>query len=189
MPTFQTVRCGMLDYRNEDVIHFPQGLVGMRELKDWLILDLEDGVPLKWFQSLDRSDFGFPVAQPGFFTDSYDPGLPDSILPELGTPRPEDLAVLIITRVHPGGQKITGNLLSPLVIGTDSRLGCQWTGDDASWPLQQEINYLKFGLAVGSDSSENGPRIADPSEGIDSVEDEGESSARSEAELPEPHLV
>ena len=186
MPSFQTVRCGTLDYRNQDVIHFPKGLVGMPELRDWLILDMEDGVPLKWFQSLDRGDFGFPVAQPGFYADPYDPGLTDRILPELGTPRPEDLAVLIITRVHPGGQKITGNLLSPLVIGTDSRLGCQWTGDDATLPMQQEINYLKFGLAVDPDSSENGPRVADAVECIHSTTDTGESTVRPAAEEPEP---
>ena len=189
MPTFETDRCGTLDYRAEDVVHFPAGLVGMPHLRDWLILDLEDGVPLKWLQSLDRPDFGFPVTAPGYFAEQYDPGLPGTVLADLGTPRPEDLAVLIITTVHEGGQKITGNLLSPLVIGVDSRFGCQWTSPDSSWPLQQEINYLKFGLAVGGDSSENGPRIADASECVGTSEESGESTERPEAELPEPQLV
>jgi len=186
MPTFQTVRCGALEYENQDVIHFPKGLVGMSDLTDWLILDLEDGVPMKWLQSLDRGDFGFPVTQPGYFADTYEPGLPDRILQELGTPRPEELAVLVITRVHPGGQKITGNLLSPLVIGVNSRLGCQWTSDDASLSIQQEINYLKFGLAVDPDSSENVPRIAEAVECINSTTDTGVSTVRPEAEEPEP---
>ena len=189
MPTFKTERCGDLVYRDEDVIQFPAGLVGMPSLTRWLILDLEEGVPLKWFQSLDRPDFGFPVTSPGYFVDQYHPGIPNAILEDLGEPRSEDMAVLVITTVHAGGHKITGNLLSPLVIGTNSHCGCQWTSPEAGWPVQQEINYLKFGLAVADDSSENGPRIADPSECIDSEEDGGESSARSEAELPEPQLV
>jgi flagellar assembly factor FliW len=186
MPTFQTDRCGSLEYQKQDVIHFAEGLVGMPNLKNWLILDMDEGVPLKWLQSLDRADFGFPVAQPGFFMESYDPGLPDKTLKELGTPRPEDLAVLVITRIHPDGQKITGNMLSPLVIGTDSRLGVQWTSEDMSLSLQQEINYLKFGLAVDPESSENVPRITDAVEGFDSMVDNGESTVRPEAEEPEP---
>lgn len=186
MPTFQTVRCGTLEYQDQDVIHFPQGLVGMPDLKNWLILDMDDGVPLKWLQSLERGDFGFPVGQPGFFMDRYDPGLPDRILNDLGTPSPADLAVLVITRVHSGGQKITGNMLSPLVIGTDSRLGCQWTSEDMSLPLQQEINYLKFGLAVDPDSTENDSRITDVVECFDSTTDTGASTVRPEAEEPEP---
>ncbi len=63
MPNFRTVRFGELDYRNEDVIHLPEGLVGMPQLRNWLILEMGDDVPMKWFQSLDRGDFGFPVSQ------------------------------------------------------------------------------------------------------------------------------
>lgn len=189
MPTFDTARCGTLNYRDEDVITFNGGLVGMPHLTRWLILDLEDGVPLKWFQSLDRPDFGFPVTSPGYFTDAYHPGLPDGIVNDLGATGPEELAVLIISTVHEGGRKVTGNLLSPLVIAVNSRRGCQWTATDDSWPVQQEINYLKFGLAVGPDSSENGPRIAAASECVDSTAESDESAARPEAEVPEPQLV
>lgn len=189
MPTFKTDRCGELAYRDEDVIQFPAGLVGMPSLTRWLILDLEDGVPLKWFQSLDRPDFGFPVTSPGYFVDEYHPGIPNSILEDLGEARNEDLAVLVITTVHPGGQKITGNLLSPLVLGLNSHCGCQWTSQDGGWPVQQEINYLKFGLAVAEEASENGPRIADAAECVDSAEVNGESPVKPEAELPEPQLV
>ena len=186
MPTFETARCGAMTYRDQDVVTFKNGLVGMPELTRWLILDLEDGVPLKWLQSLDRPDFGFPVTSPGYFTDAYHPGLPDGIVADLGATGPGELAVLVITTVHPGGRKITANLLSPLVRGTESRRGCQWTAQDDSWPVQQELNYLIFGLAVGPASSENGPRIADAAECVVSAEESGESTVRPEAEVPEP---
>lgn len=182
MPTILTDRCGELEYRDEDVIQFPAGLVGMPDLKRWLMLDFENGIPMKWMQSLDRPDFGVPVASPYFYLEDYDPGLPYAILEDLGEARPEDLVVMIISRVHPGGEKITGNLLSPIVMGANSHCGCQWTASNFPWPIQQEMNYLKFGLAVDDDSSENGPGIAGDDES-------GESNARPEAELPEPHLV
>ena len=64
MPKFDTVRFGELVYRDQDIVTLPDGLVGMPEQRNWLILDMGEGETMKWFQSLDRGDFGFPVTQP-----------------------------------------------------------------------------------------------------------------------------
>jgi len=72
----------------------------------------------------------------------------------LGNTQAEDLTNLIITTVHPGGDKITGNLLAPLVIDAKTRRGVQLTLDDSRYNLRQEINYFKFGLAVQTESGE-----------------------------------
>ena len=155
MPTFRTVQFGELEYRSEDVIHLPEGLVGMPGLRNWLILDLGDDVPMKWFQSLDRGDFGFPVTQPWFFHDDYGVRVPDGVRENLRTAADDDLTTLIITTVHAGGEKVTGNLLAPLVVDTETRRGAQLTLDDGRFAMRQEINYVKFGLAVQSESSDN----------------------------------
>ncbi len=154
MPKFKTVRFGEFEYRDEDVIHLAEGLVGMPNLRNWLILEMGDDVPMKWFQSLDRGDFGFPVAQSFLFHDDYDVKVGPGLRAALGTKDEEDLATLIITTVHPGGAKITGNLLAPLVIDTETRTGRQLSIDDAKFSMRQEINYFKFGLAVKSDASD-----------------------------------
>ena len=155
MPTFRTVQFGELNYRSEDVIQLPDGLVGMPGLRNWLILDMGDDVPLKWFQSLDRGDFGFPVTQPWFFHDDYELNVPAGVRSRLRTAAAEDLTPLIITTIHAGGEKLTGNLLAPLVVDTETRRGAQLTLDDGRYEMRQEINYVKFGLAVQSDSSDN----------------------------------
>ena len=157
MPTFRTVQFGELNYRSDDVIHLPEGLVGMPHLRNWLILDMGDDVPLKWFQSLDRGDFGFPVTQPWFFHDEYEVQVAKPVRERLRTAKVEDLTTLIITTVHPGGEKVTGNLLAPLVVDTETRQGAQLTLDDGRFEMRQEINYVKFGLAVQTDSADNGP--------------------------------
>lgn len=155
MPKFRTVRFGELDYRAEDVIHLPEGLVGMPALQRWLILEMGDSVPMKWFQSLDRGDFGFPVSQSYLFLDEYEFPLSRSTRERLGNSSPDDLATLIITTIHPGGDKVTGNLLAPLVIDSETRRGAQLTLDDSAYSIRQEINYFKFGLAVSSETTEN----------------------------------
>lgn len=155
MPKFMTVRFGEFEYREEDVIHLVEGLVGMPDLRSWIILEMGDDVPMKWFQSLERGDFGFPVAQPYLFHDDYEVKVGAGTKVKLNTQNPENLATLIITTVHPGGAKVTGNMLAPLVIDTESRFGCQLTIDDAKFSMRQEINYFKFGLAVESEASDN----------------------------------
>lgn len=166
MPNFRTVRFGELDYRQEDVIHLPEGLVGMPQLRNWLILEMGEDVPMKWFQSLDRGDFGFPVSQAYLFHDDYEFPLGLPTRERMGNKAPEDLATLIITTIHAGGDKVTGNLMAPLVIDTESRRGVQLTLDDVSYSIRQEINYFKFGLAVNSETAEDGQTVQDTADAM-----------------------
>ena len=189
MPKIETVRFGDLAYQEQDVIHLPEGLVGMPSLCHWLILDMGDDVPMKWFQSLDRGDFGFPVSQPAFFADTYDINLPEPSKEALRSKEGEWLAVMIITTVHAGGTHITGNLLAPLVVNVDSRIGVQLIMEDSSLSTRQEMNYLKFGLAVDGQSDQNdqvtSPGQDSAEEMLDSSSDSGHSEVRPEAETPE----
>ena len=144
---FQTARCGELVYYERDVIVLPEGLIGLPSLRRWLLLEMDGGVPMRWLQSLDRGDFGFPVMEPGFFAADYqiEAGAAErsGLAPTGGPP-----AVLIVTTVHPGGARITGNLLAPLLVDTATRRGLQVALDRPDLSIRQELDYLKFGLAV-----------------------------------------
>ena len=154
MPNFRTVRFGDLEYRNEDVVLLPEGLVGMPHLRSWLILEMGDNVPMKWFQSLDRGDFGFPVSEAYLFHDQYEFPLGKPTRERLGNRDPENIVTMVITTIHAGGDKVTGNLMAPLVIDSETRRGTQLTLDSSEYGVQQEINYFKFGLAVNSETAE-----------------------------------
>lgn len=155
MASFETVRFGKLEYAPADVITLPDGLIGMHGLQRWLILDMGDDLPMKWFQSLDRRDFGVPVMSPHYFADAYDPAPNPALRATLGTRSDEDLVTLVIATVHPGGSRITANLRAPLVIDTETRQGAQMALEDARYAVRQEIDYFKFGLAVAGDAAEN----------------------------------
>jgi flagellar assembly factor FliW len=197
MPTIRTKRFGEFAYREEDVVRLPAGLVGMPDLRHWLVLEMGDELPMNWFQSLDREDFGFPVSQPAFFTDSYDLVLPRAAQETLGGQEGQWMAILIITTVHPGGTKITGNLLAPLVINIDTRRGLQLVQSDPELSVQQEMIYFKFGLAVDGKSSENDNKTGVGRDSkqdlvqelLDSSSETGQSEVRPEAATPEPAEV
>lgn len=188
MPKFTTVRFGELDYRREDVVFLPEGLVGMPSLRNWLILDMGPDVAMKWFQSLDRGDFGFPVSRPDFFLQDYQVDLSRGAREHIRNAEPGDLAVLIITTVHPGGAQVTGNMLAPLVIDTESRRGLQMTLD-GNYSLRQEIDYFKFGLAVGGQAAENGEEDARLGAIQASEAEAGRTAAGAASTMPEPVAV
>jgi flagellar assembly factor FliW len=148
MNVLESSRFGRLQYAEQDVITLAAGLVGLPRLKRWILLDMERDLPLKWLQSLDDGSFGFPVTTPEYFHPEYDPSLPADLAGRLGSGSPGELAVLIVTTVHPGGARLTGNLAAPLLIHTGSRRGLQHVAEDGAWPLRQEIDYVRFGLAA-----------------------------------------
>ncbi|HOX26465.1 MAG TPA: flagellar assembly protein FliW [Candidatus Krumholzibacteria bacterium] len=155
MASFATVRFGILEYDAADVIELPDGLIGLPKLRRWLLLDLEPNVPMRWLQSLDRPDFGLPVMPPVFFADEYEIRASSSARRQLSAQADPQLVTLIIATVHPGGQRITGNLRAPLLVDTVTRRGAQLSLDDDGLSTRQEIDYFKFGLAVAGNSIEN----------------------------------
>ncbi len=165
MPKFSTVRFGELDYQQRDVIRLPDGLVGMPQLRNWLLLEMGDDIPLKWFQSLDRADFGVPVSHAWLFHDDYGFDVPAAACRRLQNREPNHLTVMVITTIHPGGVLVTGNLMAPLVIDTETRLGLQLTLDDPRWSLRQEIDYCKFELAVTGRTPENAAQMVPTASG------------------------
>ena len=182
MKTVTTARFGQLEYDERDVIHLPGGLIGLPDLKDWIMLDMEEGIPMKWMQSVDRGDFGVPVMEPHFFSKlPYEPRIPNVAWQNIGAGPEGDVVQLIIATIHPGGSRITGNMLAPLVIHTASRRGGQVTLDGEEYSVRQELDYLKFGLAVASPPVENDP--TDASGVLEAHPEEEASGEKLEVEL------
>ena len=185
MQKFSTVRFGELTYRQEDVIHLPDGLTGLPDLCDWLILEMGQNVPMMWFQSLDRADFGFPVCNPDLFVDDYGWELTPSQTLKVSGDTQGRLVPLVIATIHEGGERITGNLLAPLVIDSNSRRGVQAPQPIEQYGLQQEINYLKFGLAVSRVPGENMDQNGQAKEVVDSCPETVEAQVVPKPKTPE----
>jgi len=169
MHSFRTARFGELTYAERDVITLPEGLVGLPHLRQWILLDMGPGLPLKWMQSVNDGNFGLPVTTPDYFDQDYAPRLPEETARRLGG-SPADMVTLIITTVHPGGERLTGNLAAPVVVQPGTRKGAQLVLDDQRWPLRQEMDYVRFGLAAQAGAAE----AAGPPAGLIAATPEGE---------------
>jgi len=119
---FSTTRFGVLEADEEKIINFSDGLVGLPDLKRFILIDHKD-TPLKWLQAVDDPDIAFIVASPDIIVDGYSTDLDRTVKNYLQLENENDIVVLVILRVS--GEDVIANFQGPLVINACSRKGVQ----------------------------------------------------------------
>ncbi|HID77913.1 MAG TPA: hypothetical protein EYP56_18190, partial [Planctomycetaceae bacterium] len=66
-----TTRFGPVVIRREDILHFPEGLLGFSDCRDWVILADTCNDAVAWMQSVDRQEVALPVVSPRRFVPDY----------------------------------------------------------------------------------------------------------------------
>ena len=66
-----TTRFGTLRIEGEDVIRFPEGLLGLRDCQNWVLLADAENDTLGWLQSTSRPDIAMAVVSPRCFVPTY----------------------------------------------------------------------------------------------------------------------
>jgi len=118
-----TSRFGPIEMEADDVIHFPTGLLGLADCRDWVLLADARNDALAWLQNVQRPDVALAVVSPRRFITGYQMRVARRELVSLelsDVSRAEVLAILGKTT-----RAITLNLKAPVVINLDRRLGRQ----------------------------------------------------------------
>jgi flagellar assembly factor FliW len=119
---FNTTRFGELDVREDKIIHFESGLVGLPDLKRYTLIDHKDS-PLKWLQANDDPDIAFIVISPDLLVAEYSLELDRAVKQHIGLEKDDDVAVLVTMRVD--GEDVIANFQGPIVINTQNMHGVQ----------------------------------------------------------------
>lgn len=137
---FTTSRFGEISYSAEDVLHFPQGLVGFPALNEFVLLEHKPDTSFRWLQSLSDPNIAFLVVDPCSFVEEYSPVLSDADAEALSIT--EETPVVVLTTVSiPAGkpQDMTINLAGPLVVNTESKTGKQVVLDDEAYTIKHRV--------------------------------------------------
>lgn len=132
-------KLGELDIDESTVLEFPQGLLGFGDARRFALIDTHDSGVYYWLQSLDDPALAFLAAIPWPFFPDYEFELPDADRDALGLVETADgeaarsgepgdegnTMVLCLLTVDPESHDITANLLGPLVINAQTRVGRQ----------------------------------------------------------------
>lgn len=121
----QTRLFGKIEIEDEKILTFPSGLVGMKPLKQFILLDNEQDYPFRWMQSLDDSSIAFLTLEPQVFHPDYRVALQQQEVEPIGITETTEVQVLCIVTICREPKTLTANLQGPLVINVEDRLGKQ----------------------------------------------------------------
>jgi len=131
-----TSRFGMLRIEGDDTLRFPNGILGMEECREWVLLADARNDSLGWLQSLSRPHVAMAVVSPRRFVPDYQIRVARRELSPLHLDQLADAQVLVAVATH--GDAVTLNLKAPLVLNLSKRLGCQVVARDRHL-LQYEV--------------------------------------------------
>ena len=133
----QTSRFGQIQSSQEEVIFFPQGLIGFEASRHWLIVPDPINSDVAWLQSLSEARVALPLVSPRKFIPDYRVSTSQRDLSPLCIRSSDRIYVLCV--VSKSGKTLTMNLRSPLVINLTRRLACQVIASDAL-PLAMPVS-------------------------------------------------
>ncbi|HHY17715.1 MAG TPA: flagellar assembly protein FliW [Firmicutes bacterium] len=122
---YPTKRFGIVDVTTDQVLTFPEGLIGFQSCRKFIVMNLDKTGILKWLQSLDDESLGFAILDPRMAFKDYDPVFTPKDLEPLSASDPGELILLSVVTVPRDIKKMTANLQAPLVINPKKRLGKQ----------------------------------------------------------------
>lgn len=124
---------GEIEIDESKIITFEDGIIGFPDMKKFtLIFDEEkEGRPsISWLQSMDEPEIAFPVMDPLFVCETYNPTVEEELLKNLGTIKEDNLYVLVTVTVPQNIKELAVNLKAPIVINTDTRKASQIIVED-----------------------------------------------------------
>lgn len=129
---------GVVEVDERQKLHFPLGLLGFEQLKEYVLLDAEQQ-PFYWLQSVDSERVAFILVNPFLFRPDYELDIADDELKDIGVIDPKEAIVFTIVTIPADGSPMTANLQGPLVINKDGHLGKQMVLTDPRWKTKHDI--------------------------------------------------
>ena len=133
---------GEVDIAEEKVLAFDNGIIGLEDMKKFVLLyDSEkgEGDTITWLQSLDDADFAIPVINPYIVKQDYNPMVEDEMMASLGDLNPEDLMVFTTIKVPADITQMTVNFKAPIIIHAKTRKGCQIIAENDDYLVRQPV--------------------------------------------------
>lgn len=135
----QTSRFGAVQLQNEDVIEFPEGILGFADLRRFVLLDDPNDEIFAWLQSCEVPQIAFPVLEPELFAPQYQVALTKHDLESLGLQKPEKIRAFSIITIPDDPTQMTANLKAPIVINIEKRTARQIVLQDNNLAIREPI--------------------------------------------------
>jgi len=116
---------GMIRFRQQDVIYFPQGIPGYEKNKHYILLSERGDPDSVRMISIDDASLSFILKNPRKFMPGYQPNISNRDLKDLQIDNPQSLLMYVILTLNPRQVDSTINLRAPILINKRQNLGKQ----------------------------------------------------------------
>lgn len=133
---------GEVEISEEQIIIFPNGLLGFESSREFVLLDVPENPSFKFLQDIKNSYISFLLINPWDFFKDYDVELPDEELMKIDiNPKVENDMTTVYTIVTIGQsfKSSTSNLLAPIVINISNKKGRQFILNDSKYTTRHTL--------------------------------------------------
>lgn len=137
--TIANTRFGDLTVEESAVYAFPEGLPGFAAIRRFALCSPPPVAPFQWLQALDVGPLAFVVCDPRLFFPDYRVGVRATDLDPIRLADVAQGRVLVIVTVRREPEPFTANLLGPLVLNPQERLGRQIVLSESGYSTRQPL--------------------------------------------------
>lgn len=134
MKKLETMSIGTIEYTEDSIITFNNGIPGFEDEKEFIIYKENDKSPFAYLLFINNSKLSLVIANPFYFFSDYEFELSGQVKEELGIEKIEDVDIWGIISVSKDFKQSTMNLKAPLIINNKKKKGKQY--------ILHESNYL-----------------------------------------------
>ncbi len=135
----KTSRFGLIELKSEDVLTFNEGLLGFKDLRQFVLLDDPNDDIFAWLQSCELPSVAFPVLEPEIFGHKYANSFNRTDFESLQM-RVEQAAVYLnIITIPDDPTLMTANIKAPIVINLEKKMARQCVLQDNNLAIKEPI--------------------------------------------------
>jgi len=134
----ESTRFGMLEVREDTVLTFPDGLIGLPGTQ-YTLLAQSEKTPFYWLHSCENADVAVPVTPPWLFFTNYEVDIPDDEVDRLGIVESNQAEIFCVVRANSDLKNFTINLAGPVIVNSESRVGRQIINGATGYSVRQPL--------------------------------------------------
>jgi flagellar assembly factor FliW len=135
----ETTRFGSIAVLDNDIITFPEGMLGFSKINQYVLVERSDDSLFLWLQALKKPSVAFPLLEPQIFEVNYKVELQDEDRKTLALDTLNHAKIFAIITIPSDPTKMTANLKAPIVLNLKTRLAKQVILHTIDYPIRKSI--------------------------------------------------
>lgn len=135
----KTTRFGQVEFSSEDMIAFPEGILGFADLRKFVLLDDPTDDIFAWLQSCDEPGIAFPVLEPELFSEANKISLAKADFEALKMTNMDRARSFCIITIPEDPTMMTANMKAPIVINVPLKMARQCVLQDNHLAIREPI--------------------------------------------------